>query len=47
MAKEIAFPKADINFLKSVASDVGIDEVKLPRYIREAQVLKEQGVPVP
>jgi len=47
VVKEIAFPIADINFLKSAARALGLEEVRLPRDIREAQALKDRGVSVP
>lgn len=44
---ERAFPKADTSYLRSTARVVGLEEVKVPRDIREAQALKDRGVPVP
>lgn len=43
---EILFPKADTDYLKSVARGIGL-EINVPRDIREAQALKDKGVPVP
>lgn len=47
MKNERAFPKADTSYLKSAARAVGLEEVKVPRDIKEAQALKDRGVPVP
>lgn len=44
--REKAFPKADIPFLKYTARNMGL-EVNIPRDIREAQKLKDAGVPLP
>jgi hypothetical protein len=46
MAKEKAFPKADISYLKSAAASVEADAV-VPQDIKYAQSLKNRGVPVP
>lgn len=47
MNNERAFPKSDINYLRSIARAVGLEEVKVPRDIKEAQALKDRGLPVP
>ncbi len=47
MKNERAFPKPDINYLRSIVTAVGLEEVKVPRDIREAQALKDRGIPVP
>jgi hypothetical protein len=47
MMSERAFPKADTSYLKSAARAVGLEEIKVPRDIKEAQTLKDRGVPVP
>ncbi|KKR11244.1 MAG: hypothetical protein UT39_C0009G0004 [Candidatus Woesebacteria bacterium GW2011_GWA1_39_21] len=43
---EVAFPEADIPYLKSAANEIGL-EVKIPRDIRNAQEIKKRGLSVP
>lgn len=47
MDNERAFSKPDINYLGSIAMAVGLEEIRVPRDIREAQALKDRGIPVP
>lgn len=46
MNKDRAFPRVDINYLKSTAQSVGA-EIVIPSDIRLAQSLKNEGLPVP
>gem|GEM_PF-6718613 len=44
--KEIAFQGPDIAFLQGKAKQIGL-EINIPKDIREAQVLKDNGIEVP